>query len=527
MKKIILLNYVLLSFLIIGILPNISAQQHNQNWYFGNQAGINFNDGTSPSTLSADGAMNAPAGSASVSNELGQLLFYTNGETVWNGNHTIMSNGHLIGDAEVSQSAVIVPKPDDSGKYYIFSNSANNPAHPGFRYSVVDMSLDGGLGDIDTVEKDVLLLTTCSEKMTTVINPFENSYWLVVFGPSNDLTRYDTFYTYKIDPVQGIQVAVVSNFTPPPAPVDPFNPGPGEFDRNNPEHLAMSAISTPFQATNYSYAPYSGGQMKISPDFISLALVHNVNDRGQNSDAVFTFSFNPTNGLVTSISSHYLSFLFNYSNTYYYGAEFSPDSQQLFVSTFEKDQNGFGAVIRIRNFIPDEIPTTYDVMNISGTRDPVFSLQLGIDGLIYVSRGDLSYMDIITNPNESDIDLFNYSYGGVIGGGFDLGSKIGGQGLPQLVPEVFLNFTLKYLPKKPVLQANPFKEELKLKFKFIQTYTIQAYNSNGALYKSTEYKALNRQIYKYDTSNWPQDTYYLVISDELGQTWYKTAIKVL
>ena len=205
MKKITFLNYVLLSFLIIGILPNINAQRQNQNWYFGNQAGINFNDGTAPSTLSTQSAMNAPAGSASVSNELGELLFYTNGETVWNGNHTIMSNGLLIGDAEVSQSVVIVPKPDDAGKYYIFSNSANNLAHPGLRYSVVDMSLDGGLGAVDTVEKDVLLLTSCSEKMSAIINPFANSYWLVVFGPSSDLSVYDTFYTYKIDPVLGIK----------------------------------------------------------------------------------------------------------------------------------------------------------------------------------------------------------------------------------------------------------------------------------------------------------------------------------
>ena len=186
MKKITLFKYLLSAILLLGFLPNMIAQQQNANWYFGNQAGINFNDGTATPTLLTDGAMNAPAGCTTVSDDAGSLLFYTNGVTVWNKNHVPMSNGNLKGDVAVSQSVVIIPNPANAAQYYVFSNSAENMGNPGLRYSVVDMTLEGGLGDVDSMVKDVSLLTNCSEKMTAIINPYDNSYWLVAFGPSSD-----------------------------------------------------------------------------------------------------------------------------------------------------------------------------------------------------------------------------------------------------------------------------------------------------------------------------------------------------
>ena len=62
----------------------------NYNWFFGNNAGITFNPiqvGATPTPLS--GAMVSQEGVASISNQEGQLLFYTNGETVYTSGHTV------------------------------------------------------------------------------------------------------------------------------------------------------------------------------------------------------------------------------------------------------------------------------------------------------------------------------------------------------------------------------------------------------------------------------------------------------
>jgi len=530
MKKITLINYLISAILLIGFVPNLSAQLENANWYFGNQAGINFNDGTAPSSLLTDGAMNTPAGCSAISDDTGNLLFYTDGVTVWNKNHVPMLNGNLIGDNSVSQSVVIAPDPGNANKYYIFSNSAENVINPGLRYSIVDMTGDFGLGAVDAVEKDQLLLTRCSEKMTTVINPFANEYWVVAFGrpsvpsnPGEDV--YNSFYSFRVTATGGVNMPVESNFTPPPPAVDPNNPGPGEFDFNNPVHLAKFAISIPYQKTTYSYAPYASGQMKISSDYNSLALVHNVDDRGESAQSVFTFSFSPISGEVSSIEAHYLNFLFNYENTYYYGLEFSPDSQQLFVSSFEKSLNGFGSIVRIRNFAQGETPS-FNLVNVPVDRDPVFSLQLGIDNKIYATRGDFSFLDVITNPNETDDMLLDYSYGGNPGEGFDLGSKIASQGLPQLTPELFNSKVVTKKAAKPIVKENPFKTELKLKFKYIQTYNIEYYDAMGVLIQEEEYVMQNRKVYKVDAQSWDDGVYFVIIrGNETGDVFYNTAIK--
>ena len=503
MKKITLFKYLLSVILLFGVLPNTFAQQQNANWYFGYQAGINFNDGTAPSTLLTDGAMNAPAGCTSVSNDFGDLLFYTNGVTVWNKNHVPMSNGNLIGDVNVSQSVVVIPNPANIDQYYIFSNSAENQTHSGLRYSVVDMTLGGGLGDVDSNTQDVGLLTNCSEKMTAIINPYDNTYWLVSFGPSSDPAIYDTFYAFKIDENGDVNAPVVSNFS---------------------SDAVLGAI--PFQTTVFAYAPYAGGQMKISPDFNTLALVHNLDDRGGSAESVFIFTFSPITGVLAanSIQSHYLNDLFNQSNTYYYGLEFSPDSQQIFVSTFQKDGGDFGEIISISNFAPGSTPLYNQVYVPTSTRG-IYSLQLGIDNKIYVAR-EQSNLDVIYNPNDPSVQNIDYREFD-----FSLGSGgVAGKGLPQLVPSVIVGGNKPNDPiikaSKPIVKQNPFNNELKLKFKYIQTYSIDYRDCMNNLIKTEEYDMQNRKIYKVDTQSWNDGIYFVQIrGNETGDVFYNTAIK--
>src|SRR5688572_18290741 len=106
--------------LVLAAVFTSLAQKEGYVWYFGGNAGLNF--ATSPPTVLTNGAVNTAEGSASISNSAGNILFYSDGVTVYNQNHTVMANGNgLLGNFSTTQSAIIVKQPGSSSKYYIFT----------------------------------------------------------------------------------------------------------------------------------------------------------------------------------------------------------------------------------------------------------------------------------------------------------------------------------------------------------------------------------------------------------------------
>ncbi|VAW11443.1 hypothetical protein MNBD_BACTEROID03-1338 [hydrothermal vent metagenome] len=128
-----------------------AVRGETSNWCFGNGAGTTFND---DGTVSANtnGRLNTFEGCTTISDPAGDLLFYTDGITVYNQDHVVMENGNgLFGDSSSTQSAIIIPKPDDPDIYYIFmgdTSIAENDVDRGLNYSEVDISLNGGNGAI-------------------------------------------------------------------------------------------------------------------------------------------------------------------------------------------------------------------------------------------------------------------------------------------------------------------------------------------------------------------------------------------
>lgn len=151
------------------------AQKETYIWYFGNHAGIDFNSGA-PVGLS-NGAFDTNEGSSSICDGLGNLLFYTDGDKCYDKNHNVMPNGSgLLGGWSSSQSALIVKQPLSANLYYVFTCDEFSGAD-GLSYSIVDMSLNGGNGDITT--KNVQLYTPTSEKITAVKNFFTGDVWVI------------------------------------------------------------------------------------------------------------------------------------------------------------------------------------------------------------------------------------------------------------------------------------------------------------------------------------------------------------
>src|SRR5690606_23970123 len=141
----------------------VNSQNETANWYFGNGAGLSFNNGVL--TVLNDGNMVAPEGCTAISDRDGNLKFYSNGETIWNSNHQVMSNGNgLSGDVNLTQNSIVVPNPTNEDIYYLFTlrTAVGNFFSPGVYYSTIDFS-SNPLGVV--TDKNIRILNTSSERI--------------------------------------------------------------------------------------------------------------------------------------------------------------------------------------------------------------------------------------------------------------------------------------------------------------------------------------------------------------------------
>ena len=151
------------------------GQRLTDLWYFGQQAGLSFADGI-PQPL-RDGKMTTFEGCAVATTSRGELLFYTNGETVWNRQHQPMPNGtKLMGSGSSTQSALIVPDPGSGNLFYVFTVAPQGTAQ-GLRYSLVDLTRQDGLGDLPRV--NALLIQPVAEKLAAVRHANGRDTWVL------------------------------------------------------------------------------------------------------------------------------------------------------------------------------------------------------------------------------------------------------------------------------------------------------------------------------------------------------------
>ncbi len=77
--------------LILFSFSPLYSQHEGANWYFGWWSGLHFSEGEVE--VLESGALQTTEGCSSISDPEGNLLFYTDGITVYNRNHLIMTNG--------------------------------------------------------------------------------------------------------------------------------------------------------------------------------------------------------------------------------------------------------------------------------------------------------------------------------------------------------------------------------------------------------------------------------------------------
>ena len=168
--------------LLFSFTFQIYSQKQANFWYFGYGAGLNFNSGVPVAVT--DGQIYTTEGCSTVSDASGNLLFYTDGTTVYNKLHAVMPNGTgLTGNSTSNQSAIIVPKPCSQTIYYIFTNFLN------LSYSEVDITLNGGLGGV-TANKNILLINEPMEELTAPLHANGVDFWIIRSQASNKVNAY-------------------------------------------------------------------------------------------------------------------------------------------------------------------------------------------------------------------------------------------------------------------------------------------------------------------------------------------------
>jgi hypothetical protein len=182
---------ILLNLIAVLIANSIFSQGQFNNWYFGTNAGLTFSSG-SPVALT-NGQTSTIEGVATISDASGNLLFYTDGITVYNRLHSAMTNGTgLNGNSSSTQSAIIIEWPENPNKYFIFT-STNDAGPNGICYSVVDMTLSATLGAITT--KNVQIRTPSCEKLCAVRHCNNRDIWILTHDWATNVYR-----SFLVDP---------------------------------------------------------------------------------------------------------------------------------------------------------------------------------------------------------------------------------------------------------------------------------------------------------------------------------------
>lgn len=391
MKKTTIIIIIIIT---IFISHTLFAQGEANIWYFGENAGLNFNN-CSPFAIT-DGELDTFEGCSSFSDANGNLLFYSDGTTVWNKNHEVMPNGtDLLGNPSSSQSAMIIPKPGSNTIYYLFTVGAETPGdeEPGFNYYTVDLELDNGLGDIVNGPIDLSegRFRDWTEKVAAVKGAENGTFWVLSYAPSK-------FYAYKVTD-NGVAISPIT--------------------------------SSAFEAND------KRGYLKISPDGTKVAIAHQ-------ADGVFlVYDFNDITGRLTNE----LELPLITEGNKPYGVEFSANSEKLYVHASNdayiqfSDDNPTDPT-HISTLFQFDISLSSDAAIISSRAiihtGELFrgSLQLGPDRKIYRSLArsyteGIPLLGVIENPENNGISC-NYQHASV-----GLLGRLSTQGLPPFIASIF------------------------------------------------------------------------------------------
>jgi len=316
-----------------------------------------------------------------VDTATGNLKFYTDGKFVIDNSHLPMPNGvGLLGGNATHSSGLVVPKPGDCEKYYVFTiTTATETGTAGnLYYSIVDMLLPGNgtvaspKGNVISSAKNILVASNVSEALNVVKNNFTGEYWLI--SASNSLNQ---LLVYKIS---STGIFFHSNYT-------------------------LSYTLSDIQATSFN---------PIANKLFVGSFIEN--------EPCLLLDFNVATGFFTSSVSIPGTPLGSSSNPYagIIDAEWSSDGTKLYISKYRGQAPSFGSG-RIYQYdlnFPASPPVVVFSPNTASQSDVCKGLRLGPDNKIYFSYNSPAnpntFIGCINNPNNpgglSNVNQFQINF---------------------------------------------------------------------------------------------------------------------
>lgn len=344
-------------------------------WYFGQNAGIDFNE---QPPISISGPLNSPEGVSVISDRNGQVILSTDGVRVYNKNdveitQTVDGTPIVIppgigGETGSTQSALIIPVPGDETLFYIFTTQeVHGSGTYELRYTLFDLKEDNGNGGI--IEFNQLLFTRSTERITG------NANWLIAHEYGNN-----SFRAYRITQA-GILSPVISSI--------------------GSDHT----FNTPEAGQGYMKL---GGQ-----NLLAVAL----SEPGV-SNRLEIFDFVDSTGVVTNFRIADL----NTANGQVYGVEFF--GNKIFATLR-------GTPSAIREFYIDfEGNPQLIIPPLADIGEELGAIQIGPDGQLYVAVNNRNALGLIlVNPDTLQVSNFNVN-------GFALTSGQSQLGLPNFIQNV-------------------------------------------------------------------------------------------
>ncbi len=346
------------------------AQQGGANWTFGWGAGLHFAADGTVSQFPSNVYSREGVGTIS-SQSTGALLFYSDGTQVWDASNNVMANGFgLLGDYSSSQSAVIVPLPGDSSRYYIFTAPRSSPSDS-YYYSIVNMAANNGLGEVEAATKNTLILQNGTEKIGLARHCNGRDFWLILHE-----TNSNNFWVYLLNE-NGLQP---------------------------PQKYSVGAYLADYSWNNVGY-------LRVSSDEKLLAHPIGHDELGNNS-VVELYNFDNTTGSISGplVTLNNVGFA--------YGTEFSADSKLLYVTNI----NGLSG---ITSSVYQYDLSSGNAQTISNSRITLISatdysygaIQLAPNGKMYVAKeygydNGSNYLDVIESPSVAGVGC-NYVLNGL------------------------------------------------------------------------------------------------------------------
>jgi PKD repeat protein len=313
-------------------------------WHFGSKQGLDFSSGVPVYDNAAFVNNTIPPTESCVvqSDAAGNLLFYSDGFSLWNGNHAVVSTS-IGGNNSSASGAMSVPHPTNPNQYYLFQTTTAGNA----TYRIVTSTGGGNVTLGAQLPMPISPLAgsyTSTGEGVTAIASCDGGHWILTKGQ-----RGTSSWNLVVFRLTSLGISYVSEI-----PI---------------------ALNTPYTA------------IEASP----------------NGRKVAVSAFSGNNKLVVLDFDNYTGTLSNQilltigTSPWQYGLCFSNDSKLLY--TYMEGSTNPISQFNLEDANPAASVRTVGIISLIGNSQNRASMQRGPDNKIYIIRNNMSQLAVIHQPN--------------------------------------------------------------------------------------------------------------------------------